>query len=235
VTPGGSPTSESETESTPDTRTARKQRRTRAGLLEAGFVVMRDVGVDDATISAITERADVGFGTFYNYFASKDALAAEVLDCVIDNLGRRNDSVTVQLGETDPVRIVANSVRLVARAMLTEPMWRWWVAHPGLVVDRMREGLRPYGLRDFRRVAAEGHFELIGSDVELAWSHHTWLLAGGVRDVLDGVHDPATESRIAEAVLRVLGVDRAAASAATTTELPDSPDVPIDFEFTSGS
>ncbi len=129
-----------------------------------------------------------------------------MLDCVIDNLGRRNDLVTEQLGETDPVRIVANSIRLVARAMLTDPMWRWWVAHPGLVVERMREGLRPFGHRDFDSAAAEGHFSLIGNDVELAWSHHTWLLAGGVRDVLEGRQDRSTERHIAESVLRVLGV-----------------------------
>ena len=183
ATPSVSPAPKgSATEGRGLTRTERRQLRTRERLLTAGYAVMREVGIDDATIADITNRADVGFGTFYNYFPSKEALAADVLDAVIDNLGRRNDHVTESLGETDPVRIVANSVRLVVRSILSDPMWRWWIADPGLVVERMRTVLRAYGHRDFTRAATEGHFTLIDDDVELAWRHHTWLVVGGVRD-----------------------------------------------------
>lgn len=50
---------------------------------------MADVGFERATISAITDAADLGFGTFYQYFRSKE----EILDAVMeealrDMLGR---------------------------------------------------------------------------------------------------------------------------------------------------
>ena len=80
-------------------------------------------GVDATTIQQITDAADIGFGTFYNYAPSKEALAQDVLDCMIHNVGERNDLITQQLGEIDPVRIVANSVRFVIREMTTNPVY----------------------------------------------------------------------------------------------------------------
>ena len=43
----------------------------RARLLEAPYDVMAEIGVDAAKIKDITDRADVGLGTFYNYFETK--------------------------------------------------------------------------------------------------------------------------------------------------------------------
>ena len=213
----------------PRARTERKQIRTRTRLLEAGYAVMAEVGVDAATIAEITERADVGFGTFYNYFDSKEALAADVLDCVIHNLGQRNDLVTEQLGETEPVRIVANSVRLVAREMITEPMWAWWVEHPRLVVDRLREGHRAFAHRDFREAMMSGDFDIVGGDIELAWGQLNWLLAGGASDIIGRRHPTSAERQIVESILRLLGVPPERAGDAVARDLPAYPDLPIDF------
>ncbi len=113
-------------------------------------------GVDATTIQQITDAADIGFGTFYNYVPSKEALAQEVLDCMIHNVGERNDLITQQLGEVDPVRIVANSVRFVILEITTNPVYRWWVAHLDLLVDRMRIGFGPFGLRDIDRAVGAG-------------------------------------------------------------------------------
>lgn len=215
------------------TRNQARQQRTRERLLRAAYALMSQTGVDDTSINAITDSADVGFGTFYNYFGSKDDIAANVLDCVIDNLGRRNDLVTRTLGEQDPVRIVANSVRLVAREMLVNPIWTSWVTHPELVTDRMRDGFRPFGRRDFDRAVLAGAFDLIDDDFELAWGRLIWTLVGGVKDILDGRHPLGSEDKIVEGLLRMLGVTSKAAAAATTSELPSHPDLEIDFSFNS--
>lgn len=192
---------------------------------------MSRIGVDATTINEITDLADVGFGTFYNYFDSKEALASDVLDCVIDNMGQRNDLVTCELGESDPVRIVANSVRLVAREMSSDPMWRSWVENAGLLVDRLREGFRPYGHRDLHAAMDRGLFTLIGDDVEYAWGHMNWLIVAGVSDILGDRHGTADERQTGEAVLRVLGVPAAEAAAATRAELPPYPELDVDFAF----
>ena len=59
--------------------------------MATAYELMGQAGVDGTSIAEITDHADLGFGTFYNYFKSKDYIAINVLDAVIDDLGRRND------------------------------------------------------------------------------------------------------------------------------------------------
>ena len=213
------------------TRTEARQHQTRLRLREVAYELMSAQGVDATTIQQITDAADVGFGTFYNYSPSKEALAQDVLDCMIHNVGQRNDLITQQLGETDAVRIVANSVRFVIREMVTNPVYRWWVTRLDLLVDRMRIGFGPFGLRDIDRAVASGQYVIIGDNRQLAWTQLNWMMAAGGHDILQGLHRPEDERSVVEAILRVMGVDHDAAHRATMTELPASPLLPIDFSF----
>jgi AcrR family transcriptional regulator len=213
------------------TRTELRQRQTRVRLRAVAYELMATQGVDATTIQQIADSADIGFGTFYNYFPTKDAVALDVLDCVIHNIGERNDLVTRELGETDPVAIVANSVRFVIREMTTNPMWKWWLARLDLLVDRMRLGFGPFGLRDIDNAIRSGDYHLVANDPHLAWSHLIWLMAAAGKDIVDG-HLPAERAAACiEAVLRVMGVEHARAAAVTTTVLLPSPALPIDFSF----
>ena len=199
--------------------------------MRAAHQLMAKQGVDATTIQQITEAADVGFGTFYNYFTSKDDLATQVLDCVIHNLGQRNDLVTQAKHIDDPVLIVATSVRLVARELMTDSMWQWWVKRPDLVVTRMRAGFRPFGIRDMRRAMDAGEYHIVGDDMDTAWSFLIWLLAGGVKDIIDGYRPPVIESLIVDAVMRIMGVSRERAEQVTRIPLPPYPSLDIDFSF----
>jgi AcrR family transcriptional regulator len=213
------------------TRTELRQRQTRIRLRSVAYELMAAAGVEATTIQQITDAADIGFGTFYNYYDGKDDLAQDVLDCMIHNIGERNDLITRQLGETDPVRIVANSVRFVIRCMVEDAVFHWWVAHMDLLVDRMRIGFGPFGMRDIDRAVATGSYSVVDDDRPLAWSQLNWLMAGGGRDIVRGVHRREDEQAVVEGVLRVMGVDHRAAHAATVTDLPPSPDLPIDFSY----
>jgi AcrR family transcriptional regulator len=216
-------------------RAEARRQRTRASLLKAAYYLMSRNGVDETAIQAITERADIGFGTFYNYFTSKDDLATQVLDCVINNIGRRNDLVTAKMRLTDPVEIVAISVRCVAREMMTNPVWYWWVKRPDLIVERMRAGFRPFGMRDMRRALAAGRYSIAGDDLDTAWSFLIWLLAGGIKDIVDGYRPKATEGLVADAIMRVMGVPRETAARLSRTRLPPYPELEIDFSFVLGA
>src|SRR6476661_2837885 len=57
----------------PDRR-ARRREETRARLVEAAKALFARQGVDNTRIQEITDEADVGFGSFYNHFQSKEAL-----------------------------------------------------------------------------------------------------------------------------------------------------------------
>lgn len=52
---------------------------TRARILEATREVLGEQGLENATLKAITERAGIGAGSFYNLFQSKEEAVLEVL------------------------------------------------------------------------------------------------------------------------------------------------------------
>ncbi|MGZ8782218.1 MAG: TetR/AcrR family transcriptional regulator [Gaiellaceae bacterium] len=73
--------------------------RTRQKLLEAAEQIFAELGYHDASIVKITEAAGVGQGTFYLYFAGKQAVFDEV---VLDLNARVRQAMTeaAELGET---------------------------------------------------------------------------------------------------------------------------------------
>ena len=52
--------------------------KTRRALLAAALALFADRGIYEPTIEEITEKADVGKGTFYQHFLSREALIAEL-------------------------------------------------------------------------------------------------------------------------------------------------------------
>ena len=53
---------------------AARSKESRQRLLDAAFKLMAERGMDGVVINEITEAADVGFGSFYNHFESRDAI-----------------------------------------------------------------------------------------------------------------------------------------------------------------
>ncbi len=64
-------------------RGERRKQHTKRRLLDAAAETYALMGVEGATISAITERADVGLGTFYLHFEDKDTIAATVSAIIV--------------------------------------------------------------------------------------------------------------------------------------------------------
>lgn len=208
-----------------------RQIKTRVAILRAAYTLMSTKGVDETAIQEITDTADIGFGTFYNYFSSKDEVASRVLDCVIHNLALRNVLANREAAITDPVLIISNSFRLVAREATTNPMWRWWAKRPDLLADRMRLGFRPFAIRDMQAAIASGAYRIPGDDPEATWSFQIWILTGAIKDIVEGRRAPAVEALMAESLLRLAGVGPEAAHAYSRFPLMKSPQLDIDFAF----
>jgi AcrR family transcriptional regulator len=66
-------------DASPPTRGARRKSQTRARLLTAARAIFARDGLEAATIAQITGAADVGFGTFYLHFATKEDLYRAVV------------------------------------------------------------------------------------------------------------------------------------------------------------
>ena len=92
-----------------DNRLERRKMRTRAALIRAaqGFIAAGKLNVP---VLEITQAADVGMGSFYNHFDSKEELFQAAVNEVLDELGAILDKLTGE-GE-DPAETFARSFRL---------------------------------------------------------------------------------------------------------------------------
>ena len=99
-------------------RLERRKMRTRAALIRAaqGFIA---AGKLNAPVLEITQAADVGMGSFYNHFDSKDQLFEAAVNEILDELGALLDKLTID-GE-DPAATFARSFRLVGRLFGQRP------------------------------------------------------------------------------------------------------------------
>jgi AcrR family transcriptional regulator len=97
-----------------DSRRERKKSETRHRLLDAAWRLFQEQGYDHTTVAQITEAADVGKGTFFNYFGTKDEIVDQIALWRIELLG---DQI---LGEGDVPRTALARIKLLIKAMADE-------------------------------------------------------------------------------------------------------------------
>src|SRR6188768_1353792 len=99
-------------------RSERRKQRTRAALIRAAQTVIA-TGKLNVPVLEITQAADVGMGSFYNHFDSKEQLFEAAVNEVLDELGAILDKLTGE-GE-DPAETFARSFRLVGQLFRRRP------------------------------------------------------------------------------------------------------------------
>lgn len=103
----------------PPARQDRRKERTRAALIEAAQHLLAEGDDAQASIQTITDRADVGFGSFYNYFSSKEELFEAAATAAIDDYLRWIEARLPD--DIDPVTRLVESVRQTGRLALDQP------------------------------------------------------------------------------------------------------------------
>ena len=100
-------------------RNARRKERTRAALVGAAQELLATGRAHDASIKTITELADVGFGSFFNYFENK----TELFDAALTEVAQRYEEWLDERlsGATDPVHRLVLSIRYTGRLHLWQP------------------------------------------------------------------------------------------------------------------
>jgi len=184
-------------------RGTRRRERTRASLLEGARRVIADKGFDAATISEITRAADVGFGSFYNHFRSKDELLRVLVTDAVDAHGRAIDALMAD--ETDPARLVAAGVIHTVAMAEHDPFWAWFMVRTGFG-EHSELGAPLLGrlFRDVGHGVASGRFAVDDVPTSVAAvSGATWAV---IRARLAGAAAPDAGRLLAEGVLRLLGL-----------------------------
>lgn len=90
-------------------RGAQRKRGTRARLLDAVLRLVADRDIEGVAINEITEAADVGFGSSYNYFELKEATYAALVSAVFEKFADSLDKLTE--GLSGAVEVISASVR----------------------------------------------------------------------------------------------------------------------------
>ena len=109
----------------PSNRFERRRAETRGALIRAARQILAETGDTGASIQAIAERADVGFGSFYNHFDSKTELFEAAVVDALEEFGQNFDQHLT--GIDDPAAMVE---------------WRWGMAHLAPFVASLDEATR---------------------------------------------------------------------------------------------
>jgi AcrR family transcriptional regulator len=120
-------------------RTVKRPRRRRghervAALIEAGAGVLAEKGFDAATMTEIAERAGASIGSLYQFFPTKEQLAAEIHARQLEALAAMLDEL---VGEAKGVAVEQAADRFFSRLVA------FLEANPVFTVVTERRGINP--------------------------------------------------------------------------------------------
>jgi len=204
-------------------RRARRRSETRARLVRAARELMARKGIGATSIQEITDTADVGFGSFYNHFVSKEAIADAVMHEAVESFGAAADHLAERIA--DPAEVLAASVRHAMARAAADEAWGWFLVRTGLA----RGGGLHRGLG--HRLARDIRIALKARRLKPEDPLATTFAAGGailalIAGRLHGELGDDAPQRAAAVVLQMLGL-----SAREAREIARRPLPPIDGEL----
>jgi AcrR family transcriptional regulator len=200
-------------------RHARRREQTRAKLVQAARTLFARQGVDNTRINDITDEADVGFGSFYNHFESKDAIVEAVLAETVAAQAEAIGAVSRQL--EDPAEVIAAAHRHFVRRARSDPDWGWLLVRMEVSHNVMLAALGPFAMRDLRRGIEAGRLRV--SDERVAMADAGGALLAVMRAVLDRRAPRDADVHHAEGVLRLFGLAPEDAAEVARRPLPPAP------------
>ncbi|MEU6352530.1 TetR/AcrR family transcriptional regulator [Streptomyces sp. NPDC047072] len=205
-------------ENTAPRRLDRRRERTRNALVYAAQRLLAERRTEVA-IQEITDLADVGVGSFYNHFDSKEALFRTAAEEALEWWGTLMDRLTADLD--DPAVAFAQSLRLTGRLHRRHPRLSRVLLSVGPELARSERGLAPRAHRDIRAAATAGRFRVDDPDLALAMTAGAVLALGALVHAQPDRDDASSADQVALGLLRQFGVPEAEALRICSLELPD--------------
>jgi len=201
-----------------DNRLERRKMRTRAALIRAGQTFIA-AGKLNVPVLEITQAADVGMGSFYNHFDSKEQLFQAAVNDVLDELGAVLDKLTTE-GE-DPAETFARSFRLAGRLFRRRPETCKVLLNTGLKMLYTDRGLAPRALRDITVGARAGRFTVDDPVLALSAAGGALMGLGQLLDDNPERDDREAADRVTRDVLVMFGLPADEATEICRRPLPD--------------
>jgi AcrR family transcriptional regulator len=197
-------------------RTNRKRERTRAALVNAARKLVFSRGQEKISIQDITDAADVGLGTFYNYFDTKSMAFEAVLEQIRGQFTANLNQLREPL--KDPATVMAFTLQYCFAHAQDNQEWNTFLTYSGLSGDYLLHQDEDQLLADIQRGVKAGRFK--AEDINFTQS----LILGIVRHVNQEIRQGRlARSAMAEAtrhILRMLGLPDQVAKALTQSPLP---------------
>jgi AcrR family transcriptional regulator len=208
----------SEQQDEPVNRLERRKQRTRSALIRAAqsFIAAGKLNVP---VLEITQAADVGMGSFYNHFQSKEELFDAAVADVLDTHGALLDQLTA--GMDDPAEKFACSFRLTGRLFRRRPQESRVLLTSGLSLIASDRGLGPRALRDISEAVEAGRFQVDDPVRSLAVAGGALMGVGQLLQDDPSRDDALTADQVTEDVLRLFGLSAEEAHEICQRPLPD--------------
>jgi len=202
----------------PVNRLERRKQRTRAALIRAAQAFIAE-GKVNVPVLEITQAADVGMGSFYNHFESKEQLFEAAVAEVLDSHGALLDHLTSSID--DPAETFACSFRLTGRLFRRRPQESRILLANGMTLLSSDLGLAPRALRDIEAAVRAGRFTVDDPELALSVAGGALLGLGNLLRSQPDRDDAAAADTVTEDVLRLFGLPADEAREICRRPLPD--------------
>ncbi|GAA4256242.1 TetR/AcrR family transcriptional regulator [Dactylosporangium darangshiense] len=200
------------------TRLERRKAHTRAALVRAAQTFIAS-GKLNVPILELTQTADVGMGSFYNHFDSREQLFHAALEDALERHGALLDELTQ--GLDDPAHVFAQSFRLTGRLHRREPDLSKVLLNYGLVLTTSDRGLAPRARRDIENGIHAGRFNVRDPELAMVTVAGAALCLGQLLHDHPERDDAGAADQVTEDLLRMLGLSADQAHEICQRPLPD--------------
>jgi len=199
-----------------DIEVVSKKQKTHQRLVDAAKALVFSVQHEKISIHDITSKADVGLGTFYNYFDTKQAVFEAVLDDMRSDFQARLMDVRKPL--KDPATIISVTLQYCLREAQDNDEWRAFVAYCGLQGEYFLLQDESQCFDDIKIGAQGGRFKV--DDVNFCSSLIIGMVRHTTREIAQGRLTRSAMSETTRYILRMLGIPDLVAKALTQSPLP---------------
>src|SRR6267154_3911486 len=160
--------------------------------------------LDGATVSDITEQADVAYGSFYNHFKSIDEVVEALVATSLQRVAERTGSILERAERVELLPCVG--ARVIMRTLWQDPAIRWLLSRPYVFVDEFYKVATPFMVNAERAAVAARVLRPAGGH-EYWLRIFPWLLIAELTALAQTGNITEHEERFARSSLRLLGVE----------------------------
>lgn len=194
-----------------------RRQRTQQKLIEAAARVVAARGESSASIDDFISEAGVARGTFYNYFATREAL----LEALWAHFGSTPFRAiqTACAAIPDAAESLTAEARLVMYQAQRDPIWGWLVYYLSSGSDTLNDDLRAYPRDVLRRGIEQGRFKL--DSIDAASDVVVSVVRMGMQGILTGARPLKHADDLCVLILMALGVPREESARLAHARLPE--------------